>query len=94
MYINNIAKLENFEGHWVSYADDTAVVFVGNCWDTVYQNAEESLASIYKRLNSSLLSLNTQKSKFLTFTLYKNDQPHRNTIIIHNNLCPNQVNCN
>lgn len=93
VYINSITKLKPFKGHLVSYADDTAMVFVENSWDLVYRNAEDSLALIFKWLNFSSLSLNIQKSKFLTFTLLSNDQPSKEMLYVHNNMCLQQTNC-
>lgn len=93
VYINSITKLKQFHGHIVSYADDTAIVFVENSWDMVYKNAEDSLTLISKWLNFSLLSLNTQKSKFLTFTLLAKDQPPNEILYIHNNICLQEKNC-
>lgn len=93
VYINLISNLCNFDGHIVSYADDTAIVFEGDSWDSALHKAEKGLISIYKWLNYSVLSLNTEKTKFMTFTLLSDDQPNKKNIFIHNNSCHNHQNC-
>lgn len=93
VYINSMANLKNFEGHLTSYADDTAMVFVADSWENVYSKAESSLYIAYQYLNISLLSLNVDKSKFLTFTLSADDQPFKELLTIHKKNCP-QENCN
>lgn len=75
VYINSLCNMTLENGRVFSYADDTAVVFTGDTWDSVYKSAEMGLAKIAIWLNSHLLSLNTTKTKYIAFTKYKNTQP-------------------
>lgn len=92
VYINNIASIKNFEGHLISYADDTALVFVGDSWEAVYERAENGLSEIYNWLNYSVLSLNNAKSKFLAFSISVDDQPEHQVLRVHKSNCDRQ-NC-
>lgn len=47
VYINNIANINNLGGHLISYADDTALVFVDDSWEAVYKRAENGISKIY-----------------------------------------------
>lgn len=93
IYMNNIANLKQFCGHLVSYADDTAMVFVGDTWDEVYKEAEKSLYITQQWLSYSLLNLNVHKCKFLTFSLTSEDQPNNDHLCIHNTKCNFRQNC-
>lgn len=93
VYINSIVNVLNFDGHIVSYADDTALIFKGDTWTNTFLKAEKGISSIYKWLNYSLLSLNTEKSKFMAFTLLKEDLPNTENIFIHKNNCRKENDC-
>lgn len=93
IYINNLTRINNLTGRIISYADDTAVVLEGDSWVEVYDKAERNLKLIYDWLNSSLLSLNVQKTNFITFSYFNTDQPQQNTLTIHDISCPQQQ-CN
>lgn len=93
IYINNISKVINPEDNIISYADDTALIFQGETWADVYENAETSLKKVHSWLNESLLSLNTTKTKFLTFTISADDQPEKNKLTIHKDTCKNENMC-
>lgn len=94
IYINKLALLQNIDGYLISYADDTAVIFVDESWNLLYRKAEQSMQHIKCWLNDSLLSLNVSKSKFVTFTLTDSHQPQPSFIKIHQNDCNNMLNCN
>lgn len=64
IYINNITQIPGFQGHIISYADDTAIVVVGDSWELVYSKAESNLVKVHDWLSDNLLSLNTSKTKF------------------------------
>lgn len=93
IYINNISMLNNVNSHIVSYADDTAIVFVGESWNAVYENAETELSLINIWLKTSLLSLNISKTKFITFSTSVKDQPQKDYITIHKTSCILNRNC-
>lgn len=77
----------------MSYADDTVILFQADSWNEVYQTAENELKTVQKWINSMRLSINTTKTKFLTFSLNKQDQPARSSLTIHNETCLSTRNC-
>lgn len=78
IYINNLCEMKLENGRVISYADDTALAFTGDTWESVYGNAERGLAKIAKWLNAYLLTLNTSKTKYVAFTKYNTTQPGPN----------------
>lgn len=53
----------NIDGGLVfSYADDTALLFMGNSWDSVFKIAQSGLFKVFKWLQSNLLTLNINKT--------------------------------
>lgn len=58
LYINELCDLKLDNGHVVSYADDTAIVFTGDTWDYVREVAELGLRKVAMWLNQNLLTLN------------------------------------
>lgn len=92
IYINNVAYINNIDGHLISYADDTVIVFADTSWEAVYKRAEGGLKALCEFLNQSQLSLNIDKTKFLTFTTTDADQSQKIDLKIHNTKCDKQ-NC-
>lgn len=78
IYINNLCNLGISNGRIFSYADDTAVVFSGSTWDEVYKHAQKDLVQIAYWLDSNLLTLNSDKTKYICFTNYESSQPKSN----------------
>lgn len=94
VYINSISQINGFEGHIICYADDTAILFKGDNWDNVFRTAETSLKKISIWLSNNLLSLNVEKTKFITFSTTISDQPNSTKISIHKPSCQNENSCN
>lgn len=61
-----------------SYADDTAIVFTGNDWDAVRNNAERGISTVAKWLRNNLLTLNTAKTNYICFSIQNHTQPGPN----------------
>lgn len=76
IYINQLCQMKPENGRIISYADDTAVIFEGDSWESVSESAEKGLSQIAAWLNSHLLTLNRSKTKFITFTNYNSSQPN------------------
>lgn len=93
LYINSLIDSQCINGLAVSYADDTVILFQADSWNEVYQTAENELKTVQKWINSMRLSINTTKTKFLTFSLNKQDQPARSSLTIHNETCLSTRNC-
>lgn len=83
IYINSISKINDFQGHIVCYADDTALFFDGPSWKEVKSNAESDIKKIHTWLNHNMLSLNIKKTKYITFSPTIRDQPENFTLKLH-----------
>lgn len=95
IYINDLCSMKLPNANIFAYADDTAIVFQEETWQLVFRAAECGLATIKHWLNSNLLTLNTDKTQYITFSMR-----HNNDIFKHFNLkahcCHNipPINCN
>lgn len=76
------------------FADDSGAIVCGDDWDSTKNNAELALQKIKKWLDSSLLSLNVSKTKFLTFSLSSRMLPSFQVLKIHNPRCDLGLLCN
>lgn len=95
VYINQICDLHLSMGQVISYADDTALLFHGKSWSEVCTSAEKGLAKVMQFLNSSLLTLNVDKTKFLAFSIREIDDVVIKNLILRAHKCANaNVNCN
>lgn len=94
IYINELGKLLE-TGSVISYADDTAILFNAETWDDVYQIAERGLSTVQTWLNLNLLSLNTAKTQFITFSSTFVGQPYKDNIKIHqcSDITTNKTQC-
>lgn len=86
LYINEIGNLP-IECSVISYADDTALLFYADTWTEVYRKAEIGLSLMLQWLSLSLLSLNTSKTYFITFSASAVDQPEEDILKIHTHDC-------
>lgn len=75
IYINDLCNMDMDMGSVVSYADDTALVFSGNTWADVYKYSEVGLAKVSEWLNKNLLTLNTIKTNYISFSIRNSSQP-------------------
>lgn len=92
IYINELCDLKIDNGHIYSYADDTAIVFHGKTWKEVHSTAEIGLRKISSWLKSNVLTLNTNKSNYICFSINKKTQPTTSNLQIHH--CNDQsTNC-
>lgn len=78
IYINELTNLSIEDGKIFSYADDTAVVFTGQSWDSVFMKAETGLTSVSEWLMNNLLTLNVSKTNYICFSINKKTQPSSN----------------
>lgn len=92
IYINSIVNTIS-NGSIISYADDTVLIFQGNSWDETYKKSENGVSRVQAWLNQSLLSLNAEKTKFMTFSLTTGDQPTKQTVFIHGSTCNKKIGC-
>ena len=76
VYINDLCNLNIVHGKIVSYADDTALIFTAKTSSEVYENAQLGFNTVTNWLQSNLLTLNTDKTKYIHFSMRK---PQHNT---------------
>lgn len=94
IYINELCNMKLDNGRVFSYADDTAIVFTGDSWESVHEYSEKGLMRVSKWLNYFLLTLNISKTKYIAFTNYNNSQPEPNhNLRIHSCNNPSHNNC-
>lgn len=90
IYINSLLWCDT-GGEIVSYADDTVLIFTGDCWEDVANKAEEGLYKVKCWLGKNLLTLNKEKTKYIAFSPNITGQPQFNSLIFHINC--NRTNC-
>lgn len=78
IYINDLTNLKLQRGHIGSYADDTAIVFDGESWESVFRSAESGLRRVAVWLRNNLLTLNASKTNYICFSKYDSSQPNVN----------------
>lgn len=81
-YINSLTNISTQNGSVISYADDTAVVFSGETWDSVRNYATDGINKIKHWLDSFKLSLNASKTNYIAFSLTSVNQPEYNSLFI------------
>lgn len=97
IYINDLCALTTLRGTIVSYADDTALLFSADNWDEVFRTAQEGLNLVTNWLQENYLTLNAEKTKFLTFSIRSNTQPDHTFSLTahscHSNSSSNDCKC-
>lgn len=75
-YINDLCELQLHNGRIITFADDTALIFYGNSWEEVYQCAQDGFSLVTKWLANNLLTLNIEKTKYISFSLNNRNNPY------------------
>jgi hypothetical protein len=94
IYVNELLKLEIPNGITLSFADDTALIFSGSTWNETFNFANQGLSMVKSWLNCHILTLNANKTKYITFSPNRSGQPPEDlslSICSHNN--HNNTNC-
>ncbi len=92
MYINQLCDLGT-NGKVISFADDTVLLFDDSSWESCFGLASSGITTVKNWLDNRKLSLNTIKTKYMTFSLNKAGQPNNGRVFIHKDNCIG-VNCN
>lgn len=79
IYVNDLLRM-NSVGEVISYADDTAIFYSSDGWNSLKRKAEEDLRKITNWFQINKLSLNASKTKYLTFTSYARDLPNMGSL--------------
>lgn len=74
IYINDICNLDT-RGKIISFADDTVILFNEKDWINTYKEAEHGLGLLQNWLKRNCLTLNVNKTKYLTFSKTARGQP-------------------
>ena len=75
VYINDLCQLQ-FQGSVLSYADDTVLLFHEDTWDLAFDRASAGLELAKRWLDNNLLTLNEDKTKYMTFSIDNRQQPN------------------
>lgn len=81
LYINSIFNIPT-SGQVFSYADDTAVLYKDNSWNSLRNKVEKDLILFKNWFDRKLLTINIKKTMYLPFALYINGLPNYNTLKI------------
>lgn len=99
-YLNDLCLLKLEDADIVCYADDTAIVFHNTTWEACFLSANRGMAKISKWLSENLLTLNTDKTKYLCFFKTAASAPKAQfKLVVHicksdiSNGIPNFCNC-
>ena len=63
------------------------VLVKGESWKEAYSRAEQCISKVKQWLDSSLLTLNKDKSHFIAFSMAAATQPAKDHIKLHKNTC-------
>jgi hypothetical protein len=85
IYINEIVDL-GIESTVLSFADDTVVLSVSDSLDELYEQANRDISTIKGWFDRRLLTLNAEKTKFISFSLSRRASDAR-TICVHGGDC-------
>jgi len=95
LYINLVNDL-SLDGLVVSYADDTCLLFTDKSWDGAHEKATAGLSKVYQCVCDKNLTLNEEKTMFMTFSIYKSFPNLKPTTIhrcVDGNSCNNINKC-
>lgn len=85
VYINDLLCLNSLHGKIISYADDTALIFAAKTWSETFQLAQNGFNLVKRWLRENVLTLNIDKTKYLTFSIRASS--HVNFKLIAHNCC-------
>nr|CAI5854676.1 unnamed protein product [Callosobruchus analis] len=93
VYVNDVLSILDEEGAVFCFADDTVIIVQGETWETVIKKSEIAVSNAMCWLEHSLLSLNIEKTKFLTFAHTSRTLPTVQRLRIHNVNCDGLETC-
>lgn len=82
IFVNDLCNIK-IDGELISYADDTVIIIEDNTWDKAHRKASVNISKVKNWLDQNKLSLNINKTKFITFTATISDLPRVDMITIH-----------
>ena len=94
VFINDLCNLNIPNSKIVTYADDTAITFYDDSWSNIQRVAQNGITFILNWLRFHTLTLNTDKTKFITFSSKLTSQPKNPiTLIAHSCFTQMEDNC-
>lgn len=69
IYINDLSSMQLSNGHIITYADDTCLLFSASTWGAARNAAQLGLDMVNKWLQINMLTLNSDKTKYMTFSM-------------------------
>lgn len=69
LYLNNLFQIDT-KGTIISFADDTAIFYESDTWDSLKQKVQNDFTSIKEWFDHKLLSLNFDKTVYVPFASY------------------------
>lgn len=81
IYLNDLFSLET-RGDLLAYADDTAIVYTADTWQDLKLLVEHDFVSVQTWFAGNALTINAEKTKYLTFASYESHLPHFGTLHI------------
>ncbi|KAJ8737040.1 hypothetical protein PYW07_000311 [Mythimna separata] len=94
IYVNQLCDLKLGNGNIIAFADDTVLTFSGDSWHDTFNSAQKGLNTVLQWLKTHTLTLNTDKTKILTFSMRNSTQPSdTQTVTAHSCLLPDVVAC-
>lgn len=97
VYINDLLLSPLSNGsRIISYADDTALLFSANNWDDVFSQSQSGFNYVMNWLRVNALTLNTEKTQYMTFSYNSSTQPTDGELSISAHIwsCLNHAACN
>ena len=82
LYINDLLTNEA-NSYIISYADDTVVLISEDDWNVAEEKMNQELNKVNNWIASNELSLNVDKTVFITFGCYANSLPNDISIVIN-----------
>lgn len=76
VFINDLCNLNIPNAKITSFADDTAITFVANTWAELEDKAQLGFDVALNWLHTHTLTLNTSKTKFITYSINPATQPN------------------
>lgn len=81
IYTNNITRIS--KSKVFTFADDTLLVYTGNNWNDIHEEANLDLNNVYNWFKTLDLHINPSKTSYITVSLTKTGQPINSNLKIH-----------
>lgn len=94
VYINSLCQLSLQNGKLLAFADDTVLLFSTKSWCDTYSSAQIGLNRVTSWLRENVLTLNTDKSNYISFSITNSNRDLLSSFCITAHSCTlNNVNC-